>query len=395
MPLKRPAASVLKKPAASAAEPDVAQLTTAPEIGKFLFGHDEDETSRRLALLSDSQRQTLTKMFERARKEHGQEYEAVSLQGAGANRKKGELLLAWLQHGFNETYCTLAAKIVMKQSRLTREEWIPLREAQRLYGRFELKKRLKKGSLESRRDPADPEFFQVRRRRELQETGTTKQKELKALSTGGKAGAKHVWDQLESDEQAPGWSDLKLARPAKKGRIGAGGGRATDVDAMMALLDEGGSDDNVDAESDNVGSADDDEFGQSADSEEEPPLALEDKKSRRASRSQAPSSKVSLDDVEKYSAKVGSVHREELRRRLSATAKLATAAIEEMTAAQDASKGQQKQRIVGCSNASKAALTQAQAALADNGATAEVCKRALLECVKSLSAWRRTRATSA
>ena len=142
MPLKRPAASVLKKLAASAAEPDVAQLTTAHQIGEFLFGHDEDETSRRLAFLSDSQRQTLTKMFERARKEHGQEYDAVSLQGAGANRKKGELLLAWLQHGFNETYCTLAAKIVMKQSRLTWEEWIPLPEAQHLYGRFELKKRL-------------------------------------------------------------------------------------------------------------------------------------------------------------------------------------------------------------------------------------------------------------
>lgn len=293
--MKRPASAITKKPAAH----EASKLTTAQQLGSYLFGHGEEETQRRLAKLSETQRQTLTKMFERARKENSQEYDAEGLRGPGANRKKSQLLLAWLQHGFSETYCELAAKMVLTQSRTTREEWIPLNEAKKSYGPKELRTRLKKGSLEWRRDPDDQEFFQVRKRREFRETGTTKQKELSARSvasgSGSRPGAARVWEQLESESQEPGWSDLKMSRAKKPKAADKPGG---DLGAIMALLDAPGAEAASDAEAaSNGGGEEGEEEDPVSQSEEEPPLAIKDQ-TRGSARSSDGGSKVGLEELE-------------------------------------------------------------------------------------------------
>lgn len=134
------------------------------EMSKFK-DMSQDGFEKALEKLPTSTREHLWKAFEASRKETGTEKEYKdACSGAGALRKKKALLRGWvLDKGtIGQCYRQSITTISMNYKEGLEESWFTKQEALQKWGPEELKERLKKGTIEARRNPLDKTYFEFK-----------------------------------------------------------------------------------------------------------------------------------------------------------------------------------------------------------------------------------------
>ena len=294
----------------------------------------------------------------------------MHLKGAGANKRKADLMVAWLSGGFGPAYAQLTAKIMLTKAKTTESEWIALHSAKKVYGKAELKARLTKGTLQWRRDPDDDRFYQVRQRKEKESTGETKVKEISLAATEA------LWQALDSEEQL-GWSAWSAPAAGKSSRV-------PDKSAgPLALLDE------EPVESDSKAGPESAEEEALSESDAELPDTPQSSALKRPSAGQLALTDAALDDV---STSTQSCKRADLVKRAQKVQDLNVAA-RRGGASLSKSKlpAKVKAEVAAACTALKKSACLLESVLANNKPLVEDLKKALTDAVGALTTWRSTR----
>ena len=133
----------------------------------------------------------LWKAFEVQRKSAGEEegYQSATSKGTGSLKKKRQLLFGWIKDGgkTGEHYRTWMDTVSLKKSKGLTETWLTTHQALAHWGPEELKERVKTGSIVTRKDPSDKNFWQFRA---LTETAKTEVERVKTTGVSSKSKAK-------------------------------------------------------------------------------------------------------------------------------------------------------------------------------------------------------------
>lgn len=133
----------------------------------------------------------LWKAFEVQRKSAGEEegYQTATSKGTGSLKKKRQLLFGWIKDGqkTGEHYRTWMDTVTLKKSKGLLETWLTAHQALAHWGPEELKERVKTGSIVTRKDPLDKNFWQFRA---LTETAKTEVERVKTSGVSSKSKAK-------------------------------------------------------------------------------------------------------------------------------------------------------------------------------------------------------------
>ena len=133
----------------------------------------------------------LWKAFEVQRKSAGEEegYQSATSKGTGSLKKKRQLLFGWIKDGgkTGEHYRTWMDTVSLKKSKGLTETWLTTHQALAHWGPEGLKERVKTGSIVTRKDPSDKNFWQFRA---LTETAKTEVERVKTTGVSSKSKAK-------------------------------------------------------------------------------------------------------------------------------------------------------------------------------------------------------------
>ena len=196
-----------------------------------------------LAHLGDKDRQCLWKQFEYSRKGDKLASEAYAKfgTGAGSDPAKKKMLEIFLKCGRDckaQAYHQAVSKYTFSEGSRTTEEWVPFATILKKFGLNEAMRRLKKGGILARKDPSDPDEWELldRKTQEFQQScnehssAGTKASKMEALDWVKLRGLGQSSFQGNSPEL-----DVFISSQVGKGSKGS-------ASASLALLDNKGED---------------------------------------------------------------------------------------------------------------------------------------------------------
>ena len=215
--MKRPAAGILKKPAAKVGksqseepeeEGEKVTLTAAAVKDHNKFCEEAkkmsvEEFTLALNKLDGKASMRLWKAFESPRKEHGEEesYQIATKDGVGSLKKKRQLLFGWVSDGQKcmESYKTVLDTVSLKKSEGLLSQWFTKAQALNHWGQEELTERVKAGTVKARKDPEDPRYWQFKANQQFGKTEVERNKSA-GMAAKDKAEKKQVLQMLQSQD---------------------------------------------------------------------------------------------------------------------------------------------------------------------------------------------------
>ena len=167
--MKKVMKTVLKRPSAPLNKKDLDKLgeqTLDEKIATYQKKGNGNIDSF-LGSLAEGERQALWQRFKYARLENvsnAKNYDLVA-KGAKSMDTKKKLLNIFLQLGQSckgQPYVDALVQLTISKGQVTSQEWVPFATIMKKYGLQELMRRVRKGSVQVRSDPEDPEEYEFR-----------------------------------------------------------------------------------------------------------------------------------------------------------------------------------------------------------------------------------------